>query len=55
MRAVDSAIHTQSAQSQKDCIFVRLSSDGCGDQFVTAKVQTLMTKKVYGFYFFILY
>lgn len=41
MCAMDSTIHTQSAQSQKDSVLVRLSGDGCGDQFVTAQVQTL--------------
>lgn len=32
VRAVDRALYSQSAQSQKDCVSVRLSRNGCGDQ-----------------------
>lgn len=32
VRTVDREVHTQSAQSQKDRISIRLSGDGCGDE-----------------------
>lgn len=46
MCAVDRAIYTQSAQSQKDCLLVRLPSNGCGDQFVTTQVHTFTHQKL---------
>lgn len=39
VRTVDREVHTQSAQSQKDRISIRLSGDGCGDQPFTAQVH----------------
>lgn len=39
MRAVDCEVHTQSAQSQKDCISIRLPGDGCGDEPFAAQVR----------------
>lgn len=39
MCTVDCAVHSQSAQSKKDRISVRLSSDGCGDQPSNAQVR----------------